>query len=334
MQGPLLKSQPGGPSRDVRLQRGAILAFAMMLIVALVSLSVHFAAAIKVERTLSVNLLLHRDTLDLAEAGLTAALEILDQDTTSNRDGLTDLWAQSASFPPYEHEGGVVSIESITDEERRLNANTLLQAEARFSHALVMQRLLDDVQAPLALVEEIADFISPDVVPSRSGVESAYYLSQRAPYPAKNRPLDHPSELLLVRSMTKERYWGLGGATPLRRLISVRPVASYRINLNTAEREVIRALSRNFTPALVDQILAERATNPFRSRSDLFERLPATESAFETDVDDKWPDLVDFRSEYFAIRVNAEKEGYNVTLEALVQRTSSSQFKTWHKRIL
>jgi len=44
-----------------------------------------------------------------------------------------------------------------------------------------------------------------------NGAESDYYLSLSQPYAAKDGPFDDLSELLLVRSVSPEIYWGPNG---------------------------------------------------------------------------------------------------------------------------
>jgi general secretion pathway protein K len=45
-----------------------------------------------------------------------------------------------------------------------------------------------------------------------SDTESDYYMGLEPPYRAKNGPIDDLSELMLIRGITPEMYWGSGGA--------------------------------------------------------------------------------------------------------------------------
>lgn len=296
-------------------RRGSVLAFAMVMIVVLVSVVVHFTAAIRVEYQLGDNLVLHRDVMDLADAGLEAARELLAADTDLQKDHLGELWAQSIALPPFEINGGTISIAEFTDEARRLNVNGLLHRDGNARP--MMDRLLDVLNLPPGLADEMTDWIDPNDIPSGLGAESGSYRALDPPYPAKNRPMDHVSELLQLRSMEEDWYWGTTDRPGLRELLGVRPVNDYQVNLNTASREVLASISDDWGMSVATQIVEERQREPFGSTADLRQRVPATDRAFRVDPPDR---LIAFGSRLFRVRIIAEKEGYQVTVEALMSR--------------
>jgi len=58
------------------------------------------------------------------------------------------------------------------------------------------------------IVGSILDWIDQDNDPHVQGTETDYYQSLDTPYEAKNGPIDDLSELLLVRGITQDMYWG------------------------------------------------------------------------------------------------------------------------------
>jgi type II secretory pathway component PulK len=58
----------------------------------------------------------------------------------------------------------------------------------------------------------ILDWIDSDELPHVNGAESDEYQAYEPPYYAKNRPIDDLSELLLVRGITQDMYWGASSA--------------------------------------------------------------------------------------------------------------------------
>jgi general secretion pathway protein K len=102
------------------------------------------------------------------------------------------------------------------------------------------------------LVDSIMDWRDPDDFHRASGAESDYYLARTPPYTAKNGPFDSVEELLWVRGVTAELFYGYSdyedsvGDNPRR--IALREIFTVdspidRVNLRTAGAEVIHALS-------------------------------------------------------------------------------------------
>jgi len=52
------------------------------------------------------------------------------------------------------------------------------------------------------------DWCNPNSTPSASGAKSDFYMSQRPPYWCKGGPIDDLSELLLIKDISPEIYWG------------------------------------------------------------------------------------------------------------------------------
>ena len=91
------------------------------------------------------------------------------------------------------------------------------------------------------LVDSILDWIDEDDLHRASGAESDYYLSLSPPYTAKNGPFDTVEELLWVRGVTPDLFYGAEGEVGLRDIFTVDSPID-RINLRTASAEVIHAL--------------------------------------------------------------------------------------------
>jgi hypothetical protein len=106
----------------------------------------------------------------------------------------------------------------ITDETGKLNLNTADRA--------TLVAFFTQVTGDSALAEELADSVldwrDSDDNPNPQGAESDYYLSSPQPYRAKNAPFDSPYELLLVKGMTRELFYGdpQQGTPPLTELVT------------------------------------------------------------------------------------------------------------------
>src|SRR4030095_16438803 len=102
------------------------------------------------------------------------------------------------------------------------------------------------------LVDSIMDWRDPDDLHRLNGAENDYYRSLTPPYTAKNGPFDTVEDLLWVRGMTAELFYGYGDApgnrgknaqrTGLREIFTLDSPID-RVNLRTASADVIHALT-------------------------------------------------------------------------------------------
>ncbi len=117
--------------------------------------------------------------------------------------GETNSVLAGISLDNFQIGDGTVSLK-IIDLERKVNINT--------ANAAVLQQALtvmgvnpDDISV---VSDSIQDWRSPAAGPRVAGAESDYYQSLTPPYYAKNAPIDDLSELLLVKGVTPEMYFG------------------------------------------------------------------------------------------------------------------------------
>ncbi len=105
---------------------------------------------------------------------------------------------------------------------------------------------------PAGVVDSIMDWRDPDDLHRTSGAEDEYYRSLTPPYTAKNGPFDTVEDLLWVRGMTAELFYGYGDAGGNRgenaQRIGLREIFTVdspidRVNLRTASADVIHALT-------------------------------------------------------------------------------------------
>jgi type II secretory pathway component PulK len=182
-------------------------------------------------------------------------------------------------------------------------------------------------------VNSILDWIDPDDNPRVQGAESDFYQSYWPdhPYNAKNGPIDDLSELLLIRGVTPELFWG--GSVEGNRLYAFNPQArrnaspvtsvgltnlftplsAGKININTASAEVLQVIP-GVTPEMAQGIVAARGgeadptglTGPFRTL-DQIRRVPEVNILAARLIQQ----FCDVRSRTFEVRVDAQVGGYH-----------------------
>src|SRR5206468_3086849 len=134
------------------------------------------------------------------------------------------------------------------------------------------------------LVDCILDWRDIDDIPSLNGAEINDYGQviigdRRLP---RNGPFQSLDELLLVKHMTPEIFYGrveFDQATRnYRRIPGVRDLITLssgikQINVNNASKAVLAALPK-ITAGSVEKIVAERSLNQFKNTDDLLTRVP------------------------------------------------------------
>jgi general secretion pathway protein K len=153
----------------------------------------------------------------------------------------------------------------ITDESGRLPINTVTPEQLRrvlTSIVLGPNAATGGVSNKEAagvdeLVDAIVDWRDPDSLKSPKGAESDYYLSNHG-YPAKNAYFDDINELLQVRGVTSEMFYGVDGAPGLRDVFSVYNLdPDLKLNSRTVTSPVIQVLL-NKTPEEADELIQQR----------------------------------------------------------------------------
>ncbi|HSV98204.1 MAG TPA: general secretion pathway protein GspK [Spirochaetota bacterium] len=159
----------------------------------------------------------------IARAGVNLGVALLEADkkgaassllsgvsTNSNVDSFQDIWA--IDLPPLPIEGGHLKID-ITDENSKINLNAFAnEVVDRSPYYTVAQRFFMNMGLPMDIADALIDWVDIDDSRFPYGAESSdYYLAQPRPYRAKNGAMDSIQEMLMVKGITPEIYYGLGG---------------------------------------------------------------------------------------------------------------------------
>ena len=269
--------------------RGIALIIVMIAIFVLSVMAAGFAYSMKVETKLAQNAENEEQLFWLGRSGVELARWVLAQEKCPY-DSLNQIWAggpgadcetngplAGISLDNYQIGDGTVSLK-IVDLERKVNINTA--SPAVLQQTLNLMGVSADEMSIIS--DSILDWIDADDASHLSGTESDYYQRLTPPYYAKNAPIDDLSELLLVRGISEhpEIYWGgsainhppavfqhkLGfGHSPGQApdypfgLVDVfTPVSTGRINVNTADANVLRMIP-GVDEAIAQNIIKVRA---------------------------------------------------------------------------
>jgi type II secretory pathway component PulK len=194
----------------------------MITIIALTTLVASFAISMNTEVRLARNADYDQELEWLGRSGVELARFALATKCPEQRniDALNQFWAGGTS--PCSNEVPQISLKdvplghgkfsvTIIDMERKWDINIV--ANPRAPQRDVLQKALSIVgvtDAALASTVEdsILDWCNPNSTAGFSGAKSEYYTRLNPPYYSKGGPIDDLSELLLIKGISPEIYWG------------------------------------------------------------------------------------------------------------------------------
>lgn len=167
----------------------------------------------------------------------------------------------------------------VQDESGKINVNMAGEEQLRsLMEALGIPKPDADV-----IVDSILDWRDPDNLHRLSGAEDDYYQTLDPPYRAKNGRFDAVEELLLVRGVTPDYFYGHQEAGPDGAMVDryglARCLTVYsnrvQINVNYAPLPVLLSIP-GMPPDAARWIYERRSTKLFRDLQELTKELPAT----------------------------------------------------------
>ncbi len=238
----------------------------ILIISLIVALTLQFNTSMRSDLHAAANL---RDGIKLgyiAKSGFNCALAVLTVDDTGV-DSLHDEWADPKTFS----ENSDVQFDEgrfefkVSDYSGRIQINKLVKEDGKNYNddqkGLLTRFLksfgIEDEEAD-NIVDAIKDWIDADNEVTRFGAENAYYQALDKPYSCKNAPIEFLEELLLIRGISKELFYGTEEKPGILNFIS--PHGDGRININTADPWVLRALSDEIEedPEMVENMIEYR----------------------------------------------------------------------------
>lgn len=237
-----------------RGQHGVVLILAVFAVVLLTVLAVGIAAVVRVELRASRSSLDRMQALFLAEAGKNQARAVLLYDDPGV-DTLIDEWGPKAEEPldlPHELGDGFYRVR-VYDACGRIDIN-----EADYA---VLLRLTGDPVAAASILDwrDDGEGVTPD------GAEKEYYAGLPWPYVPRNAPFQTPGELLLVRGVTPQMFFGSKERPGLVDLITVDSESS-NTDVNGAPRMLLNEFRNWGESAFQNSVMAK-----FGSALDMYE---------------------------------------------------------------
>jgi general secretion pathway protein K len=348
----------------IRLQfkpRGIAMIIVMIVIVVLAVLAGGFAYSMRIETRLARNSSFDSDMENLGRSGVELARYVLAMQLRvpiqNNYTALNQKWANGPASTnellmniDLDHNPlgpGEFSIRMI-DMESRFNLSAIRDERS----SMIFQRALEmigvDAGEVQAITESYLDWIDPDNNKRLHGAETEFYatLIPNAPYVAKNGPMDDISELLMIKGMTPEIYFGGGGAAMaqqgqssgainatstagLRDLFTTISAAGMAVNANTASADVLQLIP-GMDAALAAAIVETRSGPDHMDGTE--DDLPFEQRGDLAAVPGLTPELLNIMSQFlvlqssiFQVTVEARIGSYVRHYEALLQRRNAQE---------
>jgi len=264
--------------------------------------------------------------LYIAKSGLFAGMGLLSEDR-GDADTLNEAWARTDALSEQSKsyfDGGYVEL-VIEDETGKININKLVAGNA-FNGSIkgLLTRLLTQPQFQIQereiedLLNAIKDWIDADSEVTATGAENAYYQGLGKSYAVRNGPMESIDELLMVRGVTRELFYGTAERPGLARLLTVQGEGS--VNINTAPKEVLRALAPSITEDVANR-MDDYRRNPANSLTETswYRKVPGLENTAIDSV------TVVTKSEYFQIAAKGHLGTMKRTIRGFVKRDSGKK---------
>jgi general secretion pathway protein K len=302
-------------------RRGVALIIVLLMVSIIVALTIQFNRDTRSEVYGAANVSDGIRLRYIAESGFYAGEALLLADKTSF-DGLTEPWANTEMIALKSEEffdNGAFKL-AIQDEGGKIPINSLVNGNTY--NPLIRDLLLRLLTGPHFRLEQrraedlrdaIKDWIDADDEVTGGGAEGAYYAGLAKPYASKNAPIDCIEELLMVKGVTRELFYGMGESPGLVQCMTV--FGDGRININTAPRPVLRALATEMADGELEWLDRYRRD----ARNDLAEagwhqRIPRASGI------NILPQLIKINSEIFQITAVGLQGRMTGRITAVVQR--------------
>jgi len=274
------------PKENVRdPEKGAILIVVLWVLLALSLLALSFSASVRTEVNAARNTVDQKQSYYMARAGVEYAVYKIMEAQSAFNQAQQALQGQMGQQQVPEVFMGSVRLNladggadvEVIDESGKLNLNL---AQAHLIYNLLIVIGVDPADADV-ITDSIEDWRDQDDLYRPNGAESDYYQKLQKPYFAKNGLFDVPEELLLVRGVSPEIYYGKKGLSETGERIEYYGLQKYfttfstfnRININSAPLAVLASIP-GLDYDVAQQIVAMRQQQPLTGINEVMGNIP------------------------------------------------------------
>ncbi len=328
-------------------QKGLALLITVTTLSLLVALTVQFHKTTWHKFLVSHNYKVKSQLHAAAVSGVNIGAAVLEADgKAADADTLLDQWAvfseedftglfSSASLELHVTDlAGKIQVNSLVPKAGGGDKNDENPAEV-LQDALVALMFsggfpIEDEEEAQAIVDALVDWVDEDDRESGQGAESSYYQSLDRPYSCRNGPIQYIEELLLVKGITPELFYGKAEEGGLINFLTVYGDDG-KININTAQPLLVQSLDGAITKEILE------AFKEYREDTDKEEELSSV--SWYTNVDG-WPGdivlnekIIAVQSSYFQVESIGFLDSRTRRLVVDLQRTEGGDVVVLRKSV-
>ncbi len=272
-------------------EKGVALIMVLWIIAILSVIAFEFSYAMRTEVKIVKNFQEELQLYALAEGGVERAIAELvykhDPRVQSKRRILKSKdfspekkeWVTDGRGYPLTFDLGVCEVR-VRGEAGKININLV--------SGMLLRKIITNLgvegEAEDIVVDSLLDWRDPDDLYRLNGAENDYYQSLPEPYECKNGNLDSIEELLLVRGVTPELFYGKKGTWPgeggkekgnrigLKDIFSIYALGE-QVDINSATLPVLR-FALGIPSEIARGIIQAREEKVFENQRDLLQRVP------------------------------------------------------------
>ena len=340
------------------------------LLVVLAIMTVLITAALELNRNARLALFSSAAKRDkeilssMALSGINIACAILAKDKVdSDLDSLQEDWADPEKIEglikniiPFK-DGGLKVV--ISDELGKIQANAIVSfpegSDFNNKQLIMWERFLENFVSedekygkvePASIINSLKDWIDSgddDAITGLTGAESDYYQSLESPYTCGNGPVHHLAELLFVKNIKPELFYGTKELPGMSNYLTVFGVSdtggntfSYngKININTASLPVLAAILPEENEDLAEAIYEyrmETADGVYINNLSEVKWHRQVPGCGDLNIDE---DLIKIASDIFRIEAHAKFHGAERLITAVVKREKDVETGKWRCSVL
>ncbi|BBB32975.1 general secretion pathway protein K [Thermotomaculum hydrothermale] len=134
----------------------------------------------------------------------------------------------------------------------------------------IFMNYVESEEDAVAIISSIQDWQDADNLENLHGAEDSYYTSLDYPYYTKNKPIENLKELLLIKGITPEMYYGTDNYPGLKNIFTLYDTGS-KADINTCSPDMFKVFG--IDQETIDRIIERRESEPFKSMTELNEIL-------------------------------------------------------------
>ena len=314
--------------KKIGRKEGVALVTTLAIIALLVAVVVEFNRIAIADIDVSRNFGDEKKILFITISGVNAIRELLRLDGLySKGDTLLEGWAKSRPYFDSASsilDDGMVQGE-IVDENGKIDVNSLINEKGGFDELQkgIWERLLSQSQFGLTedevntIIYGVKDWIDKDdEITGVYGAEDSYYIEKG--YHCKNKVLNTLEEMLLIKGVTEEIFYGNQDKGGIQSYFTV--FGGREININTVPLPVLMALSNNITEEIameLDKFRRDDANKPLLTDKSWYKRI----WPFENPLPEK---ILTTSSGFFTVHIRGTLGGGVKEIKTVISRSKDA----------